>query len=143
MKKNKLFIWIISISFITSCTTGKAPLCKDKERYIKKVNTSKSYWIEGTYCIAEVNPSDTITSEIYFDVYERITGKPINEGTIFFDNSLKVQISLGKAKAFVDSGTYNIGITNLNSLPFSIKGLKLNSNMIYKINVYLGSSLQN
>lgn len=136
---NRSFLFALS-SLLFSCTISQ--YCVESKNYLKKANTSKSYLVEGKYCILKEKSTGNVDCEVVLNVFDRISGQPIEHGTAFFTDSLKFDISSGKVKTSVPPGTYNVGITSFNSLPFSIKDLKLVEGTSIEINCYLGSSLQ-
>lgn len=114
-----------------------------RKDYFSKIDTMKAYKVEGIYCIQQEEKKEGIDScKVILNVYHRVSGKPITNGTAFFSNVLKIEILNGQAIGNIPVGKYDIGITNLNSLPFSIKGLKLINKKLVVINCYLGNSLQ-
>ena len=139
MKRHSKYLLILVLLNLVSCSTSQ--VCKESKKYVKKIDSSKPYWIEGTYCISSVIKYNGIDNKVIIKVFDRVTGNMVEEGTIFF-NDLKVTIKSGKVEAVLPDGIYNIGITTLNSLPFSIKEFVLNDNILVEINCYLGSSLQ-
>ena len=140
MAISRFILVIVSFLLFLSCTTTRS--CIESKNYLKKVNTSKPYQIEGAYCILKRKKIDSKGCEVVLNVFDRISGLPIEDGTAFFNDSLKFSISSGKVKTTIPSGNYNVGITSFNSLPFSIKDLKLVEGTSIEINCFLGSSLQ-
>ena len=104
-----LVVLFILASF--SCKTSQ--YCKESKNYLKRVNLSKPYWVDGIYCIQKEEIKDIEKCKITLNIYDRISGNLIEEGTAFFTDSLKVKISSGKASVIVPPGNYNVGITSV------------------------------
>lgn len=123
--------------------------CKSAGNYIKKVDTSKPYEIEGKYCMARV--VDTVigqdSSIIAFNVLDRRTGNGSNGGVLTFVkgmDTVKVIYEGWSGYAKLPSGNYTIYATSysLDLLPLKLKRIELKPNTKMNANIYLGSILQ-
>ena len=133
---------LISLSFVVvSC---QSQFCKGSKKYLKKVNTSRSYVVEGVYCISKLKIEYSKGCKVNFNVYDRVSGNLIENGMIFFSETDKFEIKSGKAVAKVPLGVYDVNIMSFSakSLPFGIKKLELLQESAIEINCYVGSSVE-
>ena len=141
MKVFRLLIPIILS--IYSCSPGNH--CSKKANYLSKVDTTKPYNIIGIYCVS--NKKDTLFSRdhgaIRFVVFDRITGKSLNNGVIWLiknNDTTKIYFNQGIKKLPI--GRYLIFVSGVSNLPLKIKKFDVENNKLYEINCYLGNNMQ-
>ncbi|WP_190809222.1 hypothetical protein [Flagellimonas sp. S3867] len=139
--------WFFSILILTS-SCSPIQYCKKTKNYIKKVDTTKPFNIDGQYCISSIAKIDKDLAEVKLNIYDRISGKPL-EGVIFFTDSisLKSEFNSGQITKELPPGNYQIeiastGPNSIYSLPFKTKKIKLEKFSSTEINCYIGGILQ-
>lgn len=129
--------------FLNSCANRN--YCNSTKNYLVKVDSTKPYMVQGKYCINKFVSNNNLhdSALVRFNVYDIITGQPIKEAVIRFDNnSSKVSIVNGFASVKLSHGLHNLGVSSLNNLPLTINKLNLKPDAEIEINCYLGDSLQ-
>jgi hypothetical protein len=129
--------------FFSSCANKN--YCNNTKSYLVKIDSTKPYVVQGKYCINNFGLNKNLHDSVFvrFNVYDIITGQPIKEGVIRYDNnSSKIFISNGFASIKLNYGFHNLGISSLNNLSLIINKLNLKANSEVEINCYLGDSLQ-
>jgi len=138
----KIF-FLLALIILSSCSPKN--YCSNKINYLVKVDTTKPYKLEGKYCIERIGKDKTLGDSVLmnFKVFSRITGAPIKNGIIIFNNiTAKTQIINGVASKKIKPGKCNFGIEGFIGIPLGVNDLKFEPNTIVEINAYLGDSLQ-
>jgi hypothetical protein len=140
--------FIASLFILWSCTP--CTHCASINNYIKVVDLSKPYIIEGKYCIA--SSGDTVLKNddaiIKINLFDRRNGQQLREGVAWFYNETDtIKLFLDQSNGFkeISAGKYVIGISVFNNglLGFQTnKKIDLHKNSKTEVNIFLGSSLQ-
>jgi hypothetical protein len=137
---------ILLVAFILILIYSCSPksYCTSKENYVIKVDTTQPYKVVGTYCVSE--KKDTILNDehgaIEFNVFDRITGKQLNDGVVWLIRRDTTKISFNQKYSNLTVGRYLIFVSGVNNLPLKISEFIIKKNKIYKMNCFLGNSLQ-
>ena len=139
----RITFYLIMLMILFKCAPSKH--CKKIRHYTKNVNTSKPFRLEGKYCIQ--HDKDTLLGSnaglVRINIYNRIDGQRMNEGSVWFSQSIKFSYNGGFVEAALPEGLYNVNIYPFEPhLPFGIKGLRIKANRIIEINCFIGNSLQ-
>lgn len=131
------------ILFNLSCVSYKT--CNNKEAYLENdTDTTKEYKIKGKYCITTSKDSATKNENatVDFSVFDRINGKLIENGVIWFygNDTTKINFSNLISKASIKPGKYIIEAWEAGYNGTRTKKIVLKTNIITKIYFYLGTS---
>lgn len=128
---------------IASCSTSR--YCTEHSRYLKKVNTNKSYRLKGTYCVAALKDTTLPSGNalVRFRVFDRVTGQPIENGVISLLGRETVKAVFGKGSMEIAAkpGKYVIEVIEVGYNESRTKELELKGNQVMMINFYLGTQV--
>lgn len=133
---------LILICSFYSCSSVND--CSNSEKFIKRINQNKPYWIEGTHCSETLETTNQYNLQLTF--FNRITGDTIKDDVFISlmtkTDTSQIDVKNGISQIKLPANIYTLTFISLNHLPYSIKDLAVQNNLTQAINVFLGSSLQ-
>ena len=146
MKQLVKITYIIFV-ILASCRTSNNN-CTYKANYLKKnIDTTREYTVNGVYCISTIK--DTFLNSqnesiVRFNVFDRLYGKNIEDGVIYFygKDTSSIIFNLSNHENIIKSGNYMIEAWASRYVGTKTKKLVIKKNKIIEINFFLGTKLE-
>jgi hypothetical protein len=132
-------------AIMISCTSNK--FCSDNKKYLKSnIDTTKEYKLKGVYCVSSIKDTtlDQGNCMVKVNVYDRITGKNIENGVIYLYGSDTTSIIFNSEiyQKKIKAGDYFIEAWASRFIGTKTKKLSLKENKKIEINFYLGTTVE-
>lgn len=144
----KIISLIIIVAFVmgVSCTSNK--LCTYPKKYLRTdIDTTKEYKLKGVYCFSSVK--DTILGDgnnclINFNVFDRVNGRGIEDGVIYFfgQDTVSIIFNSQNRQKKIKAGDYIVEAWSSGYIGTMTKKITINRDKKMEINFYLGTTVQ-
>ncbi len=137
---------ITLILLVYSCGSSNK-LCKKHSNYLRKdIDTTKEYKVKGVYCVASIKDTAIEKKDdciVKFNVFDRINGRKVENGVIYFYGRDTVSIIFNNAiyQKEIKTGVYTIEAWANRYIGTKTEKIEMNKNKKIEINFYLGTTV--